>query len=373
MKHPPPALRRLEKRLQALADDGLLRTRPEPVAEVGRSFCSNDYLGLASRVSPGAPSGAGASRLIAGERKEHRQLETALASWLGVPDVLLFSSGYAANVGTIAALAQPGDLVVSDELNHASLIDGCRLGRGRVEVVPHLELDAVERALSGKRGGQAWVVTESYFSMDADAPDLAALRRLCDRQDAALVVDEAHALGVFGPAGRGLCAEVGVVPDVLIGTLGKAFGSSGAFVAGSEPLVAWLWNRARSFVFSTGIAPVTALASLTALPTVAEDAALRARLHSNAHRLRQGLAGLGLAPRGFGPIIPLVIGDARRAVTAATELRGAGLHVQAVRPPTVPTGTARLRVTATALHSEADIDQALACFERTLPWLAPSS
>jgi 8-amino-7-oxononanoate synthase len=377
---PPPTearhsgpLDHLERSLRALEEQGLLRARPAAVDLVARSFCSNDYLALGAEPAPPAPAGAGASRLIVGERPEHVALESALASWLAVPSTLLFSSGYAANLGTLAALLEPGDLVVSDELNHASIIDGCRLSRARLAVVDHLSLPAVERALRQNRTGRTWVVTESYFSMDADSPDLVRLRQLCDEHGAGLFVDEAHALGVFGPRGKGICAERGVVPDVLVGTLGKAFGASGAFVAGSEALTAWLWNRARSFVFSTGMSPATAEAALRSLRVIQGDESRHPRLHGNAERLRTGLNRLGLSPRGYGPIVPLVIGDTERAIAVATSIRAAGIHVLPVRPPTVPAGTARLRLTTTALHSASDIDILLEAIERTLPWPTPSS
>lgn len=366
MKHLPAALGHLPEKLRALEQEGLLRTRPEPVPDVARSFCSNDYLGLGGKTGPGSPAGAGASRLIVGERAEHLALEGALACWLRTEGTLAFSSGYAANVGTIAALAEPGDLIVSDELNHASIIDGCRLSRARVEIVKHLDLSAVGCALGSRHPGRKWVVTESYFSMDADTPDLEGLRRLCDDHGAGLVVDEAHAVGVFGPGGRGLCAERGLVPDVLVGTLGKAFGAAGAFVAGAEALVAWLWNRARSFVFSTGMSPAVAAAALRSLDTIVEDEERRARLHRNASQLRSGLARLNLDLRGHGPIVPVVIGDSRQALRIADALRAEGIHVQAVRPPTVPPGTARLRLTTTAVHSPEDIEMALAALSRAL-------
>jgi 8-amino-7-oxononanoate synthase len=372
VKHPRSALGYLEAKLQALEAEGLLRSRPAPVEDVARSFCSNDYLGLAREPAPSHPSGAGASRLIVGERPEHVALEQALASWLGVPAALLFTSGYAANVGVVSALAEPADLIVSDRLNHASIIDGCRLSRAHVEVTDHLDLASVARVLAQPRRGRAWVVTESYFSMDADTPDLVELRAICDAHGAALVVDEAHAVGVFGPAGRGICAERGVVPDVLVGTLGKSFGSGGAFAAGSSELVSWLWNRARSFVFSTGLSPVAAAAGSRSLRDIAGDSTRRERLLENVRRLRSGLQGLGLSPRGHGPIVPLVVGDSRRALAVADSLRSEGVYVQAVRPPTVPVGTARLRMTTTAAHSHQDIDDALRAIERTLPWPAPS-
>ncbi len=368
MKQSPRPLDYLEGKLSALEDEGLLRTRPVVLPEPALSFCSNDYLGLAREPAPPAAAGAAASRLIVGERPEHGALERALSNWLEREAALLYSSGYAANLGVITALAEPGDLILSDALNHASIVDGCRLSRASVEVVPHLSIDAFARALARPRAGRAWVVTESYFSMDGDSPDLMELRRVCDAAGAALIVDEAHALGVFGPRGRGVCAESGIVPDVLVGTLGKAFGAAGAFVSGSETLVHWLWNRSRPFVFSTGLPPVTAAAALRALSVLADDAGPRARLHANVRRLRDGLQRAGLPVRGYGPIIPIIVGDARATVRAADALGEEGVHVHAVRPPTVPPGTARLRVTTTALHTSEDIERALGVFGRALEW-----
>ena len=322
-------LAHLDQQLEQLDQQGLRRRPAEPMAPGALSFCSNDYLGLGSRAAPAAPAGAGASRLIAGERDEHRRLERAFAMWLGVEDALAFTSGYAANVGTLAALAGPGDVIVSDALNHASLIDGARLSRARVVVTPHGDADAIARALDERAEERAWVVVESYFSMDADGPDLAALRRISDARGAGLYVDEAHALGVLGPDGRGRCAEVGVVPDVLVGTLGKSFGSQGAFAAGRTVLRDWLWNRARSFVFSTGLAPVCAAAAVRSLQQVIEEPVLFEGVRSRAARLRAGLVAEGAVavgtpaaatslssssdhapPRllGFGHIVPVVLG-----------------------------------------------------------------
>ncbi|MEO6420573.1 MAG: 8-amino-7-oxononanoate synthase [Polyangiaceae bacterium] len=367
MKHPPPpALAFLPAALEELEAQGLLRVRDTPRLASELSFCSNDYLGIAATgvgtLPPMAP-GAGASRLVSGERQAHVELERAVSSWLEAPSALAFSSGYAANVGTIAALARPGDLVISDELNHASLIDGCRLSRARVVVTPHLDLDAVERALKAREPGSTgntWVVTESYFSMDADSPDLARLRELTDRHKAGLVVDEAHSLGVLGPDGRGLCAAVGVVPDVLLGTFGKAFGHAGAFAAGCVDLTDWLWNRARSFVFSTGMSPQVAQGARAALALAVAHPELRERVAVVATALRAGLAERGAEVLGYGHIIPWVVGDAGRAVRLAQEFRAAGVHVQAIRPPTVPRGRARLRLTVTARHDLASIEYALA-------------
>jgi 8-amino-7-oxononanoate synthase len=354
----------------ALADLGqrdLLRERPAASeTDDPSSFCSNDYLGLASRPAPARPTGAGASRLISGERPEHIQVERAAADLVGLPGALAFTSGYAANVGTLAALAKAGDLIVSDAFNHASLIDGARLSRARVEVVPHLDVEAVRRALDLPRSGRAFVVTESYFSMDADAPDLMSLRRQCDAQDAALIVDEAHALGVLGPGGRGLCIEQNVRPDVLIGTFGKAFGAGGAFVAGCASLVSWLWNRARTFVFSTGLSPAVAFAAAEGIRIATEQPELRKRTLNAAARMRLRLSELGIELEGFGHIIPWIIGDARRAVRIASLIRAQGIDVRAVRPPSVPEGTARLRLTVTALHDDKHIDEAVEAIKRVL-------
>jgi 8-amino-7-oxononanoate synthase len=344
-----------------------LRERAQPFD--GLSFCSNDYLGLARTPAPSEEVGAGASRLIVGERPAHRTLEEALSGWLEVDDVLLFSSGYAANVGALSALVGSGDYVVSDALNHASIIDGLRLSRAEVTVVPHLDSSAVEAALLAAAGRRAWVVTETYFSMDADSPNLAVLRALCDRHGAALVVDEAHALGVFGPDGRGLCAAVDVAPDVLVGTLGKAFGAGGAFVAGCQPLITWLWNRARSHVFSTGLSPALAAAARESVARAQTNPSLRARALANAAQYRGALRGLGADVRGEGPIVPWVIGSERPTIQAAEQLRQHDVHVVAIRPPTVPEGTSRLRFSFTARHTRADVERAIEASRLVLEWL----
>jgi 8-amino-7-oxononanoate synthase len=360
-------LRHLQAELEALDARGLLRTPPPPAPPGLLDLCSNDYLGYAADPWPSSSSrsGAGASRLVSGNDRAHEQAEETLAAWLGTEAALLFSSGYAANVGLVSALARPGDVVISDALNHASLIDGCRLSGATIRVVPHGDVSAVEAALATSAGAaHRWVITEAYFSMDGDIPDLPALRAACDRHDAALIVDEAHALGVFGPRGRGLCAAAGVRPDVLVGSGGKALGLHGAFVCGSRHLRLWLWNRARSFVFSTGISPVLANALQTRVLRAAEDEEARARVAANARRLREGLAELG-APTlaaSRGPIIPWIAGAPSTAVSLSRALRELGVLVQAIRPPTVPEGTSRLRITVTARLTEADLDRALRAF-----------
>ena len=358
VKHPAP-LAYLATALGALAERGLLRSEAEPVLPEAASFCSNDYLGLAAGPPGDAPAGSGASRLIAGERAEHGKAERAFAKWLGLESALVFTSGYAANVGALSALVGRGDLLVSDSLNHASMIDGARLSRARVVVVPHGDSAAIERALAERSETHAWVAVESYTSMDADGPDLRAIRGICDTHGAGMYVDEAHALGVLGPVGRGRCAEVGVIPDALVGTLGKSFGSQGAFVAGSALLRRWLWNRARAFVFSTGLAPTCAAAATRSLAHLIEHPAIATRVCELAARMRSGLAEAGLPAMGFGHIVPIVVGDAAEAMARAAALRERGVATQAVRPPTVPDGTSRIRLTVTARHTASDIDHAV--------------
>jgi 8-amino-7-oxononanoate synthase len=364
----------LDDELAALARKGLLRTPavdPGVAPQGALVLCSNDYLGYASDPWPNVHvnSGAGASRLVSGNDAAHEEAEAAIAGWLGTEAALLFSSGYAANVGTVSALAGREDVIVSDALNHASIIDGCRLSGAKVVVVPHADAGAVEAALAKEgRARRRWVVTEAYFSMDGDSPDLVRLRALCDAHGAALVVDEAHALGVFGPEGRGVCASLGVVPDVLVGTAGKALGLHGAFVAGSRRLRLWLWNRARSFVFSTGVVPALAAAITARVRRAREDDAGRARLHAAAARLREGLRGLGVASaaKARGPILPWIVGEAEDAMVLSRRLREQGVIVQPIRPPTVPEGTARLRVTASARLGDEDLARALAAFSACL-------
>ncbi len=361
------ALGWLDGELEALRAARLFREPASPGDAL--VLCSNDYLGLAAdkgelaAVAAAPPSaGAGASRLISGEHAEHGALEREVAAWVGLEAALAFSSGYAANVGALAALAGPEDVIVSDALNHASIIDGCRMSRARVRVVPHLDIAAVEQALRGARSARRrLVVTESYFSMDGDSPDLRRLRAACDANDAALYLDEAHALGVFGLGGRGLAHATGITPDVLVGTFGKAVGMQGAFVAGSATLRSWLWNRARSFVFSTGIAPWLAAAIRRRVARVIAADRERARLAAIVLRVRTALVAAGAPiPASHGPIIPWLVGDPAVAVALRDRLLARGLFVQAIRPPTVPAGTSRLRLTLHAGLGDADVDRASA-------------
>jgi 8-amino-7-oxononanoate synthase len=362
---------RAADRLRSLPElAGCSRQRPDGPSGSLVSFASNDYLGLASHpavLTAAAEAatregfGAGAARLVTGDLPAHRALEHDLATYLGRPSALLFPTGYQANIGVLGTLAGPNDLIVSDALNHASLIDGCRLSRATVAIYAHVDADAAIAALA--RSGtfrRRFLITESLFSMDGDVAPLAKLAEAAKANDAVFVVDEAHALGVLGPAGTGLCAHTGVEPDVLIGTLGKAFGSAGGFVTGSPPLRDYLLNRARTFVFTTSLPPPVAAAAGAALQVAAgpEGDLRRARLASHRQRLLGALEPRSILPAVLpvGPIIPLILGTNARALTIARLLRARGIFVPAIRPPTVPEGTARLRITLSSEHSDAEID-----------------
>jgi 8-amino-7-oxononanoate synthase len=371
----------LQADLDALAAADRLRaphelagsSRQRPVGPRGAllSFSSNDYLGLAAHpqvVAAAADTaaregfGAGAARLVSGDLPAHRHLERDLATFTGRPAALLFPTGYQANLGVVTALAGPDDLIASDAANHASLIDGCRLSRATVAIYPHADPVAAAGALSTPGTfRRRLLLTESLFSMDGDAAPLAALAEVAAARDAILVVDEAHAFGTTGPGGRGLSAAAGIHPDVLVGTLGKALGSAGGFVAGGSELRAFLVNRARSFIFATAPPPPVAAAAGAALAIAASPDGDRRReaLRANRSRLIEllGPAGLPLTAASFAsPILPIVLGADARALTAATRLREAGLFVPAIRPPTVPEGTARLRVTFSSEHTPAEVE-----------------
>ena len=361
----------LNARLGELAANGLLREpedsdlHAQPPAAGGSwvDACSNDYLGLGARAVSretvdglvGARAGAGASRLVQGSFPDHTALERELADWLGTEASLVTLSAFAANAGVIPALADAESLVISDALNHASIVDGCRLAKARVVVTPHLDLAAVESALRQHHGrSPAWVVTEGLFSMDGDTPDLPALRAICDRYDAGLIVDEAHSLGVVGPSGAGTAAALQVKTEVLIAGLGKAVGAQGGVVGGSNQLRTWLWNRARSFVFSTAPSPLLCRLTLGQVRAARAADAARARLRTRSAELRSALSARGLTPLpgALGPIIPVVLGSNDRALAAMAALRQRGILAQAIRPPTVPMGAARLRLTVHADWSD---------------------
>lgn len=334
-------------------------------------LCSNNYLGLATHpaVQEAAcqaiadyGAGAGASRLISGSTRLHQQLEAQLAAFKGTEAALLFNSGYHANVGTISALVGETDAVFSDALNHASIIDGCRLSRAQVTVYPHNDVDALSAALAQSTARRRLVVTESVFSMDGDTAPLRAICTAAERHGAMVMVDEAHATGVIGPHGGGVVEQEGLQDRVTVqmSTLGKALGGFGAFVAARRSIIDLLINTARSFIYTTALPPAVIAAASAALTIVLTDHQRRQTLAENAAQLRQGLERLGFA---LGPhpshIIPVLIGDAERTMRLSERLLAAGVFVQGIRPPTVPPGTARLRVTLMSTHTPADLRMAL--------------
>jgi len=328
------------------------------------NFASNDYLSLAgdrrlqraaAAALDEAGTGAGGSRLIVGNHRQHVALERAIADWLRCTGVRLFNTGFAANVGVITSLIGPGDVVFSDELNHASIIDGCRLSKADVVVYPHLDLAALEGALSTRTGRRRIVVSETLFSMDGDIVDVAALASIARTHDAALILDEAHAIGAWGPEGRGLAAAAGVTPDVLVGTCGKALGSFGAFAATTAAIADLLWNRARPLVFSTGLPPSIPASVLVAIEIVrgAEGDGRRRTLAALARELRADIPSVGGAAESA--IAPLVIGDDRTVMDMTARLLESRIYVQGIRPPTVPEGTARLRISLASGHTNVEV------------------
>ncbi len=392
---PDPWPARIRSQLDQVVDEGRWRSprafdaRGPAGTLDGRpvvSFASNDYLGLSAHPAVVAAAGAaldewgagsGASRLVTGSRPVHHELEDALAQWKGTEAAICFPTGFAANLGVLTVLGGPGVRVLSDELNHASIIDGCRLSRSALGVYRHCDLGHLEELLSdgagpGGDGAPTVVVTDTVFSMDGDAAPVADLVDVCRRYGALLVLDEAHA--VLGPhlppggrdgagsgRGDGDGGEVGTV--VRVGTLSKTLGSLGGFVAASTDVVDLLVNRARSYIFSTAPSPPDAAAALAALGVLrsAEGAALTARLASLIDRLSE--AGL-FAPGHPSPIIPVVLGSEQAALRASAALLEQGLWVPAIRPPTVAVGTSRLRVTLSAAHADEDVNRLIHALRR---------
>jgi 8-amino-7-oxononanoate synthase len=333
------------------------------------NFCSNDYLDLAAdpRLAEAAVAalrrggtGSGAAALVSGYDAEHRALEEELAAFLGRPRVLLFSSGWAANLGTLRALFSRADAVAADELNHASLIDGLRLCGAQYLRCRHASAAAVDAALADVDARERGIVSDAVFSMDGDVAPLAALAVVARRRRATLMLDDAHGFGVYGPGGRGSVAAAGLgledVP-VYVATLGKALGVAGAFVAGSETLIDYLIQRARTWVFSTAAPPALAAAARRALQIVQQEPERVARLHRNVASFRR-LAAQAHVPLSdsLAPIQPLIVGSEGAALALSHHLRERGFWVAAIRPPTVPAGTSRLRLTLSAGHEPAQIE-----------------
>jgi 8-amino-7-oxononanoate synthase len=333
-------------------------------------LCSNNYLGLADhprlrRAAADAAislgTSAGASRLISGSMSIHAELESRLAEFKGTEAALLFGSGYLANTGTIAVLARRGEVVCSDELNHASIIDGCRLAGAETFVYRHADTEHLDWGLRRAAGRAALIVTDGVFSMDGEIAPLCELTSLAQRHRCRLLVDEAHATGCIGPGGRGSVAAAGLAGevDVVVGTLGKALGGYGAYVCGSGELIDFLINSARPFIFSTAPPPPAVAAALAALELLVERPSQVGRLRANAAALRDGLRSAGLEPAGSETqIVPLLIGEAADAMALCERLLAEGLFAQAIRPPTVPPGTSRLRLTTMATHRIADLRRA---------------
>ena len=336
------------------------------------SFSSNDYLGLAnhpeliSAFHDGLNrwgAGSGAAHLVTGHSAAHHALEEELAEFLGYPRVLLFSSGYLANLGLQQALLGRGDRVIHDRLNHASLLDGARLSGAKLVRFSHKDIAALEGRLAEKGTGRVLVATDGLFSMDGDVAPLPAIAGECRCAAAALVVDDAHGIGVHGPEGRGTVAKFGLgepeVP-VLMGTLGKAFGLSGAFVAGSDSLVETLIQQARTYIYTTAPPPAQAEAARMALRLVRSGDERRERLRTLIQRFRSGATELGLDLMSSDtPIQPLMVGDSSSAVELSKSLQKHGILVTPIRPPTVPDGSARLRITFSANHTEEHVDRLL--------------
>jgi 8-amino-7-oxononanoate synthase len=340
-------------------------------------LCSNDYLGLASHpaLSTAASAameqhglGSGSSRLVSGTSRLHRELEQRIARFKGTEAALAFNSGYAANTGIIPAIAGPGDVVLSDSLNHASIIDGCRLSKAQVHIYRHADPDHLELLLKkSPLSRRRLIVSDGIFSMDGDLAPLPQLVYLAGKYSAILMVDDAHATGVLGRTGRGSTEHFGLshgVP-VQMGTLGKALGSFGAYVAGSRDLIDYLVNTSRSFMFSTSMPPAVCAAAIAAFDIIDGRPELRDRLWKNRERFVRGLLSHGITPgNSQSAIIPIMVGDSSRALMVSERLFERGIYASAIRPPTVPEGTARIRTTVMASHSDEDIDHAIDVFAK---------
>ncbi|MEE4305847.1 8-amino-7-oxononanoate synthase [Pseudomonas alliivorans] len=381
----------LRTRLEARRHEHLYRQRPllqtpqGPLVVVdGKpllAFCNNDYMGLANHPEviaawqAGAERwgvGGGASHLVIGHSTPHHELEEALAELTGRPRALLFSNGYMANLGTVTALVGQGDTVLEDRLNHASLLDAGLLSGARFSRYLHNDVTSLESRLE-KAVGDTLVVTDGVFSMDGDVADLPALVRAAKAKGAWLMVDDAHGFGPLGANGAGLVEHFGLSMEdvpVLIGTFGKSFGTSGAFVAGSEELIETLIQFARPYIYTTSQPPALACATLKSLELLRTEQWRREHLSHLIRQFRQGAEQLGLQLMdSFTPIQPILIGDAGRALRLSQLLRERGVMVTAIRPPTVPVGSARLRVTLSAAHTEAQVQLLLNALEQCYPLL----
>jgi len=383
---------RLKQQLEAREQAHLYRRRrtlesaQTPLVRVdGReylAFCSNDYLGLAADQRIAAAlrqgtelygAGSGASHLVLGHSRAHHQLEEALAEHTGRDRALLFSTGYMANLGSIAALTGRGELVLQDKLNHASLLDGGLLSGARFKRYRHTDAGSLDTLLEGAQQSDALVVTDGVFSMDGDLAPLPEISKICKARDAHLLVDDAHGFGALGATGGGIAEHFGMDQEqlpILIGTLGKAFGTAGAFVAGSEALIEYLIQFARPYIYTTAMPPAVAHATLESLAIVRSEGWRREHLAELIKMFRTGASALGLElMESETAIQPIVIGESDRAMAMSRSLQHQGIFVGAIRPPTVPAGSARLRVTLSASHTRKQVEQllnALAIAQREL-------
>src|SRR5262245_12492568 len=342
------------------------------------NFSSNNYLGIANHPALATAAkeaidrygcGSGASRLISGNMTLHEELEAKLAQFKGTEAALVFNSGFQANTGLLSTLAGEGDVIFSDALNHASIIDGCRLSRARTVVYAHGDLDQLATELKQDYGAtRKLIVTETIFSMDGDVAPLMGIVELAENYGAMVMVDEAHATGIFGDNGAGVVAKLGLSERVAVqmGTLGKALGGFGAYVAGSRALRELLINRCRSFIFTTALPPAVMAMAIAAIDLVQAEPERRDALWRNCRELKDGLRGLGFSlTESQSPILPLIIGDADRCMRFSERLLDQGIFAQGIRPPTVPPGTSRLRITLMATHTYAHLDRAIEGFKRT--------
>lgn len=376
----------LHKELEQIKDAGLYRRLRRVEGDQGPTllidgrevinFSSNNYLGIANHPALAAAAkeaidrygcGSGASRLISGNMTLHEQLENRLAEFKGTEAALVFNSGFQANTGVISTLTGEGDVIFSDALNHASIIDGCRLARAKSAVYSHCDLNQLEtelkRATSARR---RLIVTESIFSMDGDEAPLVGIVELAEKYDALVMVDEAHATGIFGARGAGVVQKLGLGERVLVqmGTLGKALGGFGAYIAGSRDLRDLLINRCRSFIFTTALPPAVMAMALAAIDIVEREPERRESLWNNCRNLKEGLSKLGFdIGASESPILPLIIGDAAECMRFSEALLERGVFVQGIRPPTVPQGTSRLRITLMATHTCEHIERGVEAFK----------
>ncbi len=376
----------LQARLNLRREEHLYRTRlnvasgcSSTLSVEGRSlinFCSNDYLGLAGhpdislalkQAADVFGTGSGASHLVSGHSVVHHKLEEQLAEYTGRPRALLFSTGYMANIGAINALIGRRDLVLQDQLNHASLLDGGRLSQADFQRYKHVDMASLEQRLEQSSAERKLIVTDGVFSMDGNLAPLREISRLAEKHSAWLMVDDAHGVGVLGQQGGGLVEELNMTVEqvpVLVGTLGKSFGTFGAFVAGSEALIETLIQFSRSYIYTTALPPAIAAATLASLKIVREESWRRDRLVQLVARFRRGAQQIGLQlAESNTPIQPVLINNDEKVMQVGQQLRAAGFLVGAIRPPTVPVGTGRLRITFSANHSEEQVDQLVAALD----------